>query len=77
MKLFTKLQNSEKSFTKEVEKTAAEKEEKVWYCRGDPRGRLPGRALGMVAHRGEVAPQLREEFVLFQTQAAQRWASPR
>lgn len=77
MKLFTKLQNSEKSFTKEVEKTAAEKEEKVWYIQGDPRGRLPGRALGTVAHRAEVAPQLREEFVLFQTRPAQRWASPR
>ena len=29
MKLFTKLQNSEKSFTKEAEKMAAQKEEKV------------------------------------------------
>ena len=64
MKLFEHSKNLkshllENSFTKEAEKTAAQKEEeKVGCCRGYPRGRLPTLELGGVVKWRRIAGKI-------------------
>ena len=63
MKLFEHSKNQkshllENSFTKEAEKTAAQKEEKVGRCRGYPRGRLPALELGGVVKWRRIAGKI-------------------